>query len=89
MRMARFNPRLIAFGVFAVIFCVAFIRIHVRLQTTLIGYEIGRLKSEESSLLERRSLLKMQLARLTTKQHLSMMTASFDDTTAADEVAAK
>lgn len=49
-------------------------RIHLRVQTTLIGYEIGRLKTEESKLLEDRATLRMQLAKLTTKKHLQMMT---------------
>jgi regulator of replication initiation timing len=48
-------------------------RIHVRAQKTLIGYEIGRLKSDESKMLEERSSLKMQLAKLTNRKHLSMM----------------
>ena len=48
-------------------------RIHVRAQKTLIGYEIGRLKSDESKMLEERSALKMQLAKLTSRKHLSMM----------------
>lgn len=48
-------------------------RIHIRAQKTLIGYEIGRLKSDESKMLEERSSLKMQLAKLTNRKHLSMM----------------
>lgn len=53
---------------------VAVGRVHMRVQTTLIGYEIGRMKTEESTLLEERSALKMQLAKLTTKKHLVLMT---------------
>ena len=52
---------------------LAVMRIHVRVQTTLIGYEIGRLKGEEAQLMEQRSSLKMQLAKLTTRKHLSLM----------------
>ncbi len=53
-------------------------RIHLRVQTTLVGYEIGRLKSDESKLLEERSNLRMQLAKLTTKKHLQMVTETDD-----------
>lgn len=51
-------------------------RIHLRVQTTLIGYEIGRLKTDEARLLEERGSLKMQFAKLTTKKHLMLMTDS-------------
>lgn len=68
------TPHLIL-GAFLTLFAIAFVRIHVRMETTLIGYEIGRLKTEESAMLEQRSLLKMSLARLTTRQHLSMVTS--------------
>lgn len=52
----------------------AIARIHVRVQTTLAGYSIGKLKNEESKLLEDRAALKMQLAKLTSKKHLMLMT---------------
>ena len=54
-------------------------RIHIRAQKTLIGYEIGRLKNEESKMLEERSSLKMQLAKLTTRKHLLLMSAAEGD----------
>lgn len=53
---------------------LAVTRIHLRVQTTLIGYEIGGLKHDEARLLEERGTLKMQLAKLTTKKHLMLMT---------------
>ena len=54
----------------------AIVRIHLRIQATLVGYEIGHLKSEEGRLLEQRSALKMELAKVTSKKHL--MAASSD-----------
>ena len=62
---------------------LAVTRIHLRVQTTLIGYEIGRLKNDEGHLLEERGSLKMQLAKLTTKKHLMLMTVSEGDAPAA------
>lgn len=52
---------------------LAFGRSYVRIQTTLIGYELGDLKDKEASLLERRSHLQMELAKLTTKTHLTAL----------------
>jgi hypothetical protein len=63
------------FAMFAVIFSLAFARVHMRVETTLIGYEIGQLKSEEAKLLENRSHLRMLHAKLTTKEHLKLMAA--------------
>lgn len=53
-------------------------RIHLRVQTTLIGYGIAELKEQESKLLEERSLLKVQLSKLTTKKHLILMTETIE-----------
>ncbi len=78
-QLVRLRPGYLVFGGFLALFAIAFIRVHVRMETTLTGYEIGRLKAEESSLLEKRSLLKMSLARLTTRQHLSMVTSDRPD----------
>lgn len=49
-------------------------RIHMCLKTTLMGYEIGKLKTTEGELLEKRSYLKMQHAKITTKRNLQLMT---------------
>lgn len=49
-------------------------RIHMCLKTTLMGYEIGKLKTTEGELLEKRSFLKMQHAKITTKRTLQLMT---------------
>ena len=64
------GPVLVGLGLVA----VSVARIHVRVETTLVGYEIGHLKGEEQKLLEERSALKMQLAKLTTQKHLMLMT---------------
>lgn len=58
-------------------FVLAFARVHLRVQTTMVGYDIGRLKTREGRLLEERSELKMELARLTTKN--SLMSVAGDD----------
>ena len=62
----------------AFIAVLALARIHVRVQATLTGYEIGRLRNEESTMLEERAALKMQLAKLTSKKHLMLMTDAAD-----------
>ncbi len=54
-------------------FVLALGRIHVRAQTTLIGYEIGRLKSTEGKELEQRSALRMQLAKVSSQKHLNLI----------------
>ena len=58
------------FAILATLFIVASLKAHLRIQTTLIGYRIGQLKQMESELLETQSTLKMELAKLSTKQHL-------------------
>ncbi len=55
------------------LFCLAFLKIHIKIETTMLGYEIGRLKNEEFLLLKRRSSLTMDLAQLTTKASLSAL----------------
>ncbi len=59
------------FGVLT--FALALGRIHVRAQTTLIGYEIGRLKITEGKTLEERSALRMQLAKVSSQKELHLM----------------
>ena len=44
--------------------------VHVRTQTTLLGYDIGRLKDEESIFLKKRSLLTVELAKISTREKL-------------------
>ena len=49
------------------------LRIHLRVQTTMIGYEIGHLKASEARLIESRNTLKMQLAKMTSQKHLQQI----------------
>ncbi len=57
-------------SIYVVIFGLALLRVHLRIQTTLIGYEIGRLKNREAVMLEQRSRLQVDIAKLTNKNHL-------------------
>lgn len=70
---ARPSRRVLASLAAVALIAIAVGRVHVRVQTTLMGYEIGRMKNDEAALLEERSLLKMQLAKLTTKKHLMLI----------------
>lgn len=49
----------------------AFVRVHHRVQTILLGYEIGKLKEYESQLLKKQSLLTMELEKITNKHNLA------------------
>ncbi len=51
-------------------FILAFTRLHLSVKTTQIGYEIGKLKSEEVELLRKKSMKTMELAKLMTKDSL-------------------
>ncbi len=51
----------------------AFIRVHVMIKTTELGYEIARLKDHEEALLEQRSDRKMLVAKLTSRSNLNML----------------
>lgn len=43
---------------------------YMRTEATIIGYQLGKLKSKEAELLELRSSLKTNVAHLTTKENL-------------------
>ena len=58
---------------FCCLIAAAVARIHLRVETTMIGYEIGQLKKTELQLLEDRANLKMKLAQLTTRKHLNLV----------------
>lgn len=62
-----------AVAIFLMISGLSFGRALLRTQTTLIGYEIGSLKKKEAELLAERSILNMELAKLTTRQHLQLL----------------
>lgn len=50
---------------------LALVRVHLRVKTTLVGYDIGRLKAAEGRLLAEKSELSVELARLTGKDSLN------------------
>ena len=51
-------------------FSVAFGKVYIKTQTTLLGYRIGQSKQIEAEMLESQSTLKMELAKLTTRESL-------------------
>ncbi len=72
--MGRFKPlHLLEYGLafaLAGLFLLAFMKSYIRTEATLIGYRLGELKGKEASLLEQRSSLRSELAKLTTKENL-------------------
>lgn len=71
------------------LFGIAFGKIHLRVRSVVVGYEIGKLKSQESELLEKRSLLRMQVAQLTSRRHLELISDSRDIGQLAGRLAAQ
>ena len=55
------------------IFGLSIFRIHLRLQTTLIGYEIGKIKQKEIELRDKQSELRMLHSKVSTFKHLNLM----------------
>jgi hypothetical protein len=72
MRLSHKYKALIFFSLLT-LFLLSFFKIHIKIQTIMIGYEIGRLKDEEILLLKKRSFLMLSLAQLTTKDSLSAL----------------
>jgi hypothetical protein len=68
--MLKPSKKLIPLGIFLVAAAFAFFSIHIRIKTTLLGYQIGRLKGKESKLLKENSLLTMELAKIRSKKWL-------------------
>lgn len=60
---------------FIIIFGLAFFRLYMRIQTTIIGYELGSLKRQEISYLENKSYLKMELSKISTKESLTILSS--------------
>lgn len=54
----------------AVLLVLALARVHFRVVTTNVAYNLGQLKAKESILLEQRSHLQTELAKLTGKKQL-------------------
>ncbi|MCX6131343.1 MAG: hypothetical protein NTX25_20065 [Proteobacteria bacterium] len=57
------------------LFSLASFKAYIKIQTTLIGYRIGQTKQAEAEMLESQSYLKMELAKLTTKENLAAIAA--------------
>jgi hypothetical protein len=70
------NNNFLAMSALLLLIGVSVTRIHLRVENTLTGYTLGKLKANEQQLLEERSFLKMQHAKLTTKKHLELMATS-------------
>jgi hypothetical protein len=52
---------------------VALARVHFRVVTTNVAYNLGKLKTEESALLEKRAALQSELAKITNKKNLQSL----------------
>ncbi|MFK7823779.1 MAG: hypothetical protein AB8G05_06470 [Oligoflexales bacterium] len=76
MKRPSIPTTLFLYFFFALILIFSFLRIHSRIQITLLGYEIGRMKEREADLIKVRSLLTMELAKITTKEHLQEIVAN-------------
>lgn len=66
---------ILVMGFFAIT-TVAIARISHRIETTVIGYELGNLKVQEAELLQDRGSLNVQLAKVSTKKHLRFIAES-------------
>jgi|GEM_PF-5109446 len=74
--MRRWDARFFSVLLFLFSFFACFLSIHIRTKTTMLGYDIGKLKSEEAELLISNSLLNMELSKITAKQWLLNFTGS-------------
>ena len=68
--MFKLKSKIFYIFLFLSSFFAALFAIHIRTKTTILGYEIGSLKSEEAQLLINNSLLNMELSKITTKKWL-------------------
>lgn len=66
------NYRFYGYSSALVLALIGFGQIYVKTQTALIGYDLGRLKAKEAKLLDRKSVLQMELAKITDKTALLM-----------------
>lgn len=69
------------------LFSICLGRVYMRVETTLIGYQLGKYKKEELALLEKRSDLQMTLSKLTSKSHLQFIASVKDFDKAAKRLA--
>ncbi len=54
----------------ALLLVLAMARVHFRVVTTNVAYHLGKLKTDESALLEERSSLQSEFAKTTNKKNL-------------------
>jgi hypothetical protein len=73
MNKRKFGRPFVVLAVFGVILAFSFLRVYLRLQTTLLAYELGDLKERENSLIDSRSKLQVELAKLTSQSQLLLL----------------
>lgn len=73
------SSEFIIFVVFLGVLAISFTRVHLRIQTTLLGYDIAKMKEQEAKLIKKRSLLTAEHAKITTKEYLNSLLHEFKD----------
>jgi hypothetical protein len=73
LRMLFGNKKIVCFSLLFTVVTTSFARSYLRIETTLIGYELGSLKDKESIVLEKRGRLQMELAKISDKDHLQLL----------------
>ena len=68
---AKLYFKLLIYIFLTLLIVFAFYLTDLRIQTTVLGYKIASLKEKEAELLEQRSRLKMEYAKLTSKENLA------------------
>ena len=84
-----FGLRVLSLAVFGLVLSMSFGRVYMRLQTTLLGYELGELKARENVLIEQRGGLQVALSKLTTRNHLTLLSNERTGNTALGAYASK
>ena len=69
---------------FAFLVLCAFLQLHIRIETTLLGYEIAGLKETEAKYLKTRSRLSMEWAQISAKRHLRGLVSGTTDGSVAN-----
>lgn len=68
--MLSSKKRIIYLVIFIALFFCSLFSVHIRIKTTILGYKIGKLKAHEAQLLINKSLLTMELSKITAKNWL-------------------
>lgn len=76
MKLALYLSDRLLFLILVGVMGASALRIHLAIESTVIGYKLGRLKESESQLLEKRSQLITQHAKMTTRQALTKYSES-------------